>query len=108
MNNSLVTRRMDEDYDYSYFPSSNISMPETPETAIARRIPYSAIKLLNNESKRKHYVNALSIGAGVANTFLSGLSSEDLSDISDVSIEPEVRRGFFGPKGMVISFRRRR
>lgn len=89
-----------------------IIIPETPETSIARQIPYQAIRLLDRESQRKHYNEALAIGSSIVNTFIRGTSSNDLENLVQVSIEPEIIRGSFlgfgGSKGMIITFSRRR
>lgn len=83
---------------------------ESPETAIARQIPERLLKLLERESERRHYNEALAIGSGVVNTYLGRLSSDDTSRIERISVVPyEKIGGFFGfggNKGMVISFRR--
>ncbi len=88
-----------------------VIIPETPETSIARQIPYQAIRLLDRESQRKRYNEALAIGSSVVNTFIQRTSPEDLERLVEISIEPEVIRGGFlgfgGSKGMVITFGRR-
>ncbi len=84
---------------------------ESPETAIARQKPEKLLILLERESERKRYNEALAIGASIANTYISGLSSQNKFKINEISIEP-IRQmrgvlGFFGNKGMVISFKKR-
>lgn len=114
MRRSLIPQVMEPSYmDYGYGYNPMLNVPESPETAIARSIPHSAINLLDKESKRKYYVEALSIGAGVVNTYLQGLASEEHTGLSKIRIEPEKRTGgivglFFGSKGMEITFGRKR
>ena len=96
--------------DYQRFPLNSMIVPETPETSIARQIPFQAIRFLDRESQRKRYNEALAIGSSVVNTFIQKTSSYDLETLVQISIEPEVtRRGFLGirgSKGMVITFNR--
>ena len=106
-----------DDYDDFYDPGQAynsrqimpVPVPESPETAVARSVPSSAIHLLDNESRRRHYVEALDIGAKIASILLTRVSPESLDNIADVRIEPEKKMGIFGfsrTKGMKISFRR--
>ncbi len=82
---------------------------ESPETAIARQKPDVLLKLLEMESSRKRYNEALSIGTSIVNTYISGSSQKDISKIKEISIEPYKQIGGFlgisGSRGMVISFR---
>ena len=87
MTRTLIPQVLEPDYNYRYNPFFNAS--ESPETAIARRTPYSAISLLDRMSRRKHYVEALSIGAKIVNTYLQGLPFEDHKELSKIRIEPE-------------------
>jgi len=107
--NDLMPYRGNNLMRYSVDP---VIIPETPETSIARQIPYQAIRLLDRESQRKRYNEALAIGSSIVNTFIRGTSPDDLENLVQVSIEPEVTRGGFlgfgGSKGMVITFNRRR
>jgi len=106
-----------EDYDNFYDPGQAydsgqimpVQMNETPETAVARSVPSSAIRLLDNESRRRHYVEALDIGARVVSILLTRVPPESLDNIADVRVEPEKKMGFpwfSRAKGMKISFRR--
>ena len=111
MRRTLIPQVLEPSYmDYGYSPTFNV--PESPETAISRRVPHSAIHLLDKESRRRHYVEALSIGAGIVNTYLTRLPSEKHANLSKIRIEPEKRTGgviglFLGSKGMEITFERR-
>lgn len=91
-------------YNYNYRYPMNL---ESPETVLARSSPLSTLRLLNKESKRKHYVEALSLGADITQNYISNLESENLSKIKQIKIEPEVWGGFGKGKGMVISFKRK-
>jgi hypothetical protein len=87
--------------------------PESPETSIARQIPVDAIRLLDKESQRRNYNQGLAIGASIVNTYVSRLLPQDVDNLSQIAIEPEVTTrsdflGFNREKGMVITFRRRR
>ena len=108
MRRILIPEIMGQDYiDERYTSSHMLSIPERPETVIARSIPHSAIQLLDKESKRRNYVEALSIGAGIVNTYLQRLPSEEHKNLSKIRVEPEkIRGGFFGTKGMEITFER--
>ena len=114
MRRALIPQVIEPSYmDYGYGYNQMLNVSESPETAIARSIPHSAIRLLDRESKRKHYVAALSIGAGVVNTYLNRLPSEEHTGLSKIRIEPEkLTRGIIGlclgSKGREITFERKR
>lgn len=84
---------------------------ESPETAIARQNPLEMLKYLEAESARRRYNEALAIGANVVNNYVGRLSSDELSKLEAISVEPSATIGGFlglgGSRGMFISFKRK-
>ena len=105
--NNIVRRRFTEiDSPFEYDYGINYPIIEPPETVLARSCPSKTFRLLDNESKRRHYNESLSIGANITQNYLSVLESESLSKINQIKIEPEVWGGFGRGHGMVISFKK--
>ena len=76
---------------------------ESPETAIARSNPLSALRLLERMSVRSHYEKVTSIGASVASAYINRLGGEGLSHLDSIEVTPT--RSF---SGLVIKFNKRR
>lgn len=70
--------------------------PESPETAIARRIPSNMARLLERESERRRYNEGLEIGARVAQSYIGGLNPEEYSRISEIEIIPQQENKILG------------
>lgn len=94
-------------FNYGFWP---MITHESPETAVARQIPERLLNLLEEESKRKRYNEAIAIGSEVVKTHLERLLPEDNKKIKEISVVPYAKIGGFlglgANMGMVISFKR--
>lgn len=85
----------------SYYPT----LPESAETAIARREPYAASSLLDRTGMADAYTRGLSTGAQVARNYLGRLTQEQLGQVRRIDIYPEVKT-FFGRRHLEVKIRR--
>lgn len=83
----------------NFYPVVN---PESPETAIARKVPLNLLKFLEKQSKLKHEETLNSIGADVANTYLQGMDSDSKSKISKIKVKSRKIMGLFSGRGLEI------
>ncbi len=72
----------DENSDSSEIELSN----ESPETAIARKIPYEAVELLEKEAQEKVYRTSLDRGYALAQHLISLLPEGTLDDLHGVEV----------------------
>lgn len=88
-NQNIATKPNTSNYPHSM-------LDESPETAIARRTPLSAKKLLDRDSKRNNYVLGLREGAKLVEGYLQRLPQEEYSKIKKINIYPEQQTKVFG------------
>jgi len=69
-------------YDFPFW-----YQPESLETIIAREIPKKTLSHLDKKSKRKLYVDSLSIGSEIVNTYIHKSSEMNIGEIKDISIK---------------------
>lgn len=107
MNDYLIPREM-------YYPMvQNPITPESPETAVARQEPNQILKLLERESERRRYNEAIKIGENLANTFIRCTSQSDLEKIENIRADPDMpKKGFFGQRtrgrGLTLTINRKK
>jgi len=90
LNEKGKLRRNQNNRDYSMVSY------EPVESALARGIPRSTSRLLENENERMEYTQGLATGASMVNEYLDGMSSEERDSIKEIIIYPESQKTFLG------------
>lgn len=62
---------------------------ENPISTIAKKLPKESLSLLEKESKRKNYCNALEIGASIVNNLIKDMASKEKAKINEIYVNPE-------------------
>jgi len=81
--------------DESFYDLDTIPQPESPETAVARRIPYEASDLLKKLSQDRVTEKAMDTSAIITHDYLSSLSQEKLDQTKGINVSFERKRKFF-------------
>jgi hypothetical protein len=100
-NPGLVSYRRNPLWETSTFP---ISTPESPETAIARRDPVEAARLLRRVSKDRVTEKALENSAKIARDYLSCVPIEKLVESRGIKVSFRKKQGLFSREDLGFDF----
>jgi hypothetical protein len=81
---------------YPSSSSTTYTYPDTPKTALAKRIPRKTLSLLEKESEKRHYDAELACGADIVNTYLNRISKKEVESINEITILPGKEKRFLG------------